>query len=534
MKGRVQSGGLAIPVLVAAGVCLILGIASTVSRGLPDPVKHDEHSLLLAADTFAHGRLTTPTPEHWQHFERFHALLEPSYQSKYPTGPSLLLALGQTLGHPIVGVWLGLAALAGATVWMLAGFVDRRWALLGGLLVAVRFGLPNYWLLSYWGGAVAAVGGALVFGALPRMLRPPPEAPESFARRLAAPALFGLGAVLLALSRPLEGLLFLTVCGAVLLVGLGRRPRDERARTAAAWTLGAGAIGLIGIAWLLAHNHAVTGDTLRLPYQEYEAQYAIVPQFLWLDAGEVPAYRHLVHLRYHLGVLARYERLQNPGELAHANVRRLVLSWEFFVGFLLLVPLLAAPWARPGRWLALVAGLCGLYALVLAGYQSFHPHYIAPLTAPLMLVIVAGLERLSRLPLVRRLDASTHARVAWALAGLLLTAVAVERGIVTRDRYLASAARHHAPQAQATLRESLRAQGGRHLVLVHLLPDSSIHDEWIVNGADLGAQAVLWAFDRGPEGNRALLESESGRTAWLLQVGADPRQATLTKVRDAL
>src|SRR5579872_870355 len=156
--------------ILLVGMVAFAGDALVSQWKPPYPSARDEFSYLLAADTFAAGRLTNPTPAQWQHFETPEVLVRPTYQSKYPPGQGLILAIGQGLtGNPLAGVWLSSALACAALCWMLQAWVGDTWALYGGLLAAFQLSFFGRWAQSYWGGMVAALGGALLYGALRRI-----------------------------------------------------------------------------------------------------------------------------------------------------------------------------------------------------------------------------------------------------------------------------------------------------------------------------------------------------------------------------
>ena len=108
---------------------LFTGIAALASRALllpvlpiRQPIVTDEYSYLLAADTFAAGRLTNPTHPMWVHFESMHILERPTYAAMHHAAQGVILAAGQVLaGHPWAGVYVSVAVMCAPALLDVAG-----------------------------------------------------------------------------------------------------------------------------------------------------------------------------------------------------------------------------------------------------------------------------------------------------------------------------------------------------------------------------------------------------------------------------
>jgi hypothetical protein len=477
---------------------------------VPIPGIHDEFSYLLLGDTLAHGRLANPTHPLWVSFETFHVNWQPAYASMYPPAQGVALALGEILGHPWIGVLLSDAAMCAAILWMLQGWLPARWALLGGALVALKFGIASYWINSYWGGAVAATGGALVLGALPRIVKRP-------AVRCAA--VVGLGIAILANSRPYEGALFCLPAAIWLLWWLAggtksSAPLPARWRTVAIplclmLAITAGAIGY--------YNWRVTGDPLLMPHVLNTRTYHTSPLFLWEQAKAPMHYRN-----------AQFEDFYNGWERENystdwESVRR--VSWEklfrcgityFWPGLLLALP--AVPFALRDRKMRLPLISVILTLLGVAVVIWSNAHYAAPLTCASFLLIVQTLRHLRTMRIRARPVGLALSR-AVVLLLVLDTGINVGRGVCDTLRWPCEG-----DVSRQAIADKLAATPGKHLIMVRYDPDPdnhNIHDEWVFNGAEIDSAKVLWARELDAGQNAKLLQYFSDRKIWLVTPDTD-------------
>lgn len=366
-------------------ICISLALLVLLIRAallpvwpIPRPSIYDEFSYLLQADTFAHGRLANHVHPMWQFFESVYILQQPTYTSKYPPGQALAMAAGQmVLGNAWFGVWLSCGAFIAALCWALQGWLPPGWALLGSL-IALDLCLFGYWMNSYWGGAVAGIGGTLVIGAYIRI-----------PRLKTAAWLFGLGAVLLLLTRPYEGTLLVVPTAVALCLNT----KWARARVWLPIIL----MGAAGLAWTAFYDYRVTGNPLRMPYREYFAQYETVPPLTILPVQQTKVFRHF-DLEFLDEVWARKQnQMARSWRLPAVRAHDLYQIVGVMVGdplwLLVLLPGFAVVWLFSKRMRLLVV-LTGILVAGAAIELIFYPHYAAPFTAVLLILLVQSLRYL--------------------------------------------------------------------------------------------------------------------------------------------
>lgn len=467
-------------------------------EGIPEPAVHDEFAYLLQADTYASGRLTNPTHPFWPHFETFHVIHQPTYSGKYPPAQGMVLAIGKGLGHPIIGVWLGLAAMVASITWMLMVWVPDRWALVGGLIVILQLGIDTYWSQSYWGGAVAATGAALLYGGLRRLLDSP---------RLAPGVLFGAGLGILAASRPFEGLL-VSIPALVVLAWRGFRDRDR-----SLLTLGILPSSLVIATVLLGigyYNFRVTGDPARMPYQVHEEQYASIPNFLWGEPRTGMDYRHESIERYwQTWGIERFEAMRHPVAWTSISAGKLFRNLLFFLGPGLVL-ILIIPRVIRDRWILFAILISAGILFVTLLTPGSYPHYVAP-AAPLLYVFVAA--ALSSLEDVQTGLVVGHR---WIVLVILFFFIMASWRILDRP------AESDFVVQRASVEQRLESLPGRDLVIVRYDRGHNVHHEWVYNRADIDSAEIVWARDMGPRQNRELRKYFADRNIWSLTVADDP------------
>lgn len=475
--------------------------------GIPQPRWNDEFSYLLAADTFTHGRLTNPTHPMWIHFETFHVIQHPTYMSMYPPAQGLVLAAGQVLGNPWIGQLLITAAMCSALCWMLQAWVPAPWALLGAILAALRLGILSYWMNTYWCASVAALGGALVLGAWPRLRK---------RMRPVHGIVLAVGLLLLANSRPFEGLVFSIPVALAMLAWLIGNYRAQFKRTLPALALLLVVVAA-GVAATAYYYDRVTGSPWRMTYTVNRDQYSAAPYFVWQKLRPEPDYRHPVMRDYYRSEAREFQRNLTLAGYLQRGTQKCLEWWKFYLGPLLTLPLLTLPWiVRQGK-MRLPLAICAAMIAAFAVQTWTLPHYFSPAAGALYILLTQGIRHMyARRGIVK--DA--------ALAiPILACAMIVIRVMAAATHTQIEPAWPRGNLERAAILRQLRAMREEQLVIVRYGPDHDIDREWVWNEASIDDAKVVWARDMGDAQNQELLEYFKNRQVWRLD--ADDPSPTL-------
>jgi hypothetical protein len=492
--------------IFAVGACtLALRVAIIPLWGIPQPMWHDEFSFLLAADTFAHGRLTNPTHPMWIHFESFHIIQHPTYMSMYPPGQGLMLAGGQLLGHPWLGQLFITALMCSALCWMLHAWLPPSWALFGAFLAMLQVGLLGYWMNSYFGTSLPALGGMLVLGTLPRIKRH---------ARLGDALLMGLGVAILANTRPFEGLVFSLPIAAAMLVWLVKQKRIpvatvfRRVVLPLILILGATGVAMGYYFW------RVTGSAFVMPYEVNRETYAMAPYFVWQSPRPEPVYHHAEMRDFYV----RWElRDFQSGRTIWGFARRLRhkfrMLWTFYAGPVFTLPFLAFPFLfrdRKMRFPMLLAAVVAVGVLIETWTLD---HYLAPALGLFYLFLVQCIRHVR---LYRWHERPVGHGLARAIPLVCVAMVVLRLSATATGSQIEPLWQRGNLKRNAIVRE-LQEMPGKHLVIVHYGPDHSSHIDWIFNRADIDGSKVVWARDMGDRRNQELLLYFKDRQPWRVE-----------------
>jgi hypothetical protein len=335
--------------------------------------------------------------------------------------------------------------------------------------------------------------------------------------------MLALGVALVLNTRPFEGFVLTAVAGIALGVMLARRGVGTAVilRRIAAPTL----LVLIPTGTAMAYyNWRVFGNPLTLPYTLNRKTYASAPVFVFQKPAPEPPYRHTEFRQFYIGwEFEHFKKVTTPVGFLAFSGHKLITWWQFYLGPVLTLPLVALPFALRSRRLRPLVWMVAVVAATVAFEAFFMPHYVAPLTAAFLALLIEALRRLrvwrrrerTGVALVRAVFVVCAVMIPVRMAAAFVPWVNTKYPMTWATTWNVSLGRQE-------IAARLLHQKGRHLVIVRYGPMHSIYREYVYNAANIDDSPLVWARDMGRIENEKLIRYFKGRRVWLLEPDSSP------------
>ena len=224
----------------------------------------DEFMYLVQVQAVAHGHLWMPQHPLADFFQEFYVFVRPVTSSMYFPGMALMFAPAVGL-HVQFSVWeiLICGAVVGMTFRVVTGLIDAVAGLLAAFLMLSLSNFRTLSLLTYSYMPMALLGLLLFWAYLHWRTN----------RTWLWSAILGLILGWMAITRPLDAIVFGSTLAAAMLWDLIHLPKDIRLAKSAYTILLAALCTIPFLSLQLALDKAVTGHILKTPVQQYEDEF---------------------------------------------------------------------------------------------------------------------------------------------------------------------------------------------------------------------------------------------------------------------
>lgn len=481
------------------------------------PEVHDESSYLIQSHMLARGRLWLPQHPAAESFETFHVLVKPVYASMYFPGTALLYSPTAFFDLPIWVLPVCCSGLCLALLYLVTtAAIDGIAGLLAALLLTsvAEFRTVSVMFLSQ---IPTMLMGLCCLGSWMLWQK---------RRNAICAVLLGISLGWCAITRPVDAMAFAIPIGIAMLIQLRRHRISDAMRTI--MLVAAGMAPFLSLQLLF--DEGVTGHLLQTPYQFYiqrnhpGTEYG----FRRFDPRARPRTKLPQKLVYYQALSHRYQLAQHQlNRLPAITADKLKWVCENSLPVsLLIVPLLAAPFAlrNSRRWV--VASVAPTFALLYAPNPGSAAHYTVPAASGVVFCICLGVEAVGLLARSTARRRAVEVFAILAVMGCAISSLPEVRGI----RGGTGDAMFYPPHAMtAVIRDDLAALPHPSLVLFRYRTGDPVEEEPVYNSdvAWPDDARIVRAHELGTQEDRALIEYYANRRPqrdiYLYDVHAAPR-----------